>query len=151
MVGMSRTFLAAGVPLVVATLWQVASDQAADLMIDFHRRRTRDHLSTAAALRQAQLNMIGGDSRFKRPYYWAAFVPIGGYSGLLTSCTALSQRKEVRHGVRLRRRQGNGQSGVGGIICDVAERVGRHRNWVHKMRGSQSEDLHFRVSPRRAR
>jgi CHAT domain-containing protein len=81
MIGMSRTFLAAGVPMVVASLWQVASDPTADLMVDFHQRRTAGGMSTAAALRQAQLDMIGSsDFRFRQPYYWAPFVVIGGYA-----------------------------------------------------------------------
>lgn len=79
MVGMSRTFLFAGVPLVVASLWPVASDQTADLMISFHKYRKHSGLSSAEALRQAQIDMIDNPQRqYNRPYYWAAFILIGG-------------------------------------------------------------------------
>jgi CHAT domain-containing protein/tetratricopeptide (TPR) repeat protein len=81
MIGMSRTFLAAGVPLVVASLWPVASDPTADLMTSFHRYRKRAGLSTSQALRQAQLDMISnGASGHSGPYFWASFVLIGGYA-----------------------------------------------------------------------
>lgn len=81
MTGMSRAFIAAGVPTVVASNWPVDSDATAELMVNFHRYRKRDKLPTAAALRRAQLDMLnqpGG--RYQHPYYWAAFVTIGGYA-----------------------------------------------------------------------
>lgn len=81
MIGMSRAFMAAGVPTVVASHWPVESDATAELMISFHRNRKRQHLSTVEALRRAQSDMITGDvQRYRHPYYWAPFVVIGGYS-----------------------------------------------------------------------
>jgi CHAT domain-containing protein/Tfp pilus assembly protein PilF len=80
-VGMSRTFIAARIPLVVASLWPVDSDSTKDLMISFHRYRKSTDPITARALRQAQLDMIGGsDRRFAEPKYWASFIVIGGYA-----------------------------------------------------------------------
>ena len=80
-ISVSRPFIAAGVPVVVASLWPVESDSTAALMISFHRHRVRDHLSTSRALRLAQTEMIhGADARLHHPYYWAAFAVIGGYS-----------------------------------------------------------------------
>jgi CHAT domain-containing protein len=80
MIGMSRTFLAAGVPLVVASLWPVDSDLTADLMISFHKYRKPGKLSSAEALRQAQLDMIDQAPRqYNKPYYWAPFIVIGGH------------------------------------------------------------------------
>lgn len=80
-IGMSRTFVAAHIPLVVASLWPVDSDSTKDLMISFHRyRRSTDPIS-ARALRRAQLEMIdGSDQRFTEPKYWASFIVIGGYA-----------------------------------------------------------------------
>lgn len=81
MIGMSRTFLAAGVPLVVASLWPVDSDATATLMISFHKYRREDGLSSAAALRRAQLDIVGDPKRrYNSPYYWAPFITIGGYA-----------------------------------------------------------------------
>jgi CHAT domain-containing protein/predicted Zn-dependent protease len=79
MLGASRTFLATGVPLVVASQWQVDSEASARLMTDFHRRRKIEKLSTAEALRQSQLAMLR-DEKYQQPYYWAAFITLGGYA-----------------------------------------------------------------------
>ena len=81
MIGMSRSFLAAGVPLVAASLWPVDSNPTADLMTSFHRYRKRAGFSSAVALRQAQLDMLNSPERtYDRAYYWASFVLIGGYA-----------------------------------------------------------------------
>ena len=79
-IGVTRPFEAAGVPLVVASLWSVDSDATSDLMVSFHRTRKQFGRSTAEALRIAQLEMAGGGGKYRHPYYWAAFVVIGGYS-----------------------------------------------------------------------
>lgn len=76
--GFSRPFQAAGVPLVVASLWPVESEATAELMIDFHRLRKLNGLPTTEALRQAQARMLQNPSH-RYPYYWASFVVIGGY------------------------------------------------------------------------
>jgi CHAT domain-containing protein len=81
MIGASRTFLAAGVPLVVASQWAVDSESTAELMVRFHRYRKTGGLSTAQALRRAQLDMLEGDNEsYRDPYYWAGFVTFGGYA-----------------------------------------------------------------------
>lgn len=80
-VGFARSFLVAGVPVVVASLWPVDSDATAELMIRFHRFRRVKHLSTSQALQQAQQEMIAYDSSlYRSPFYWAGFVVIGGYA-----------------------------------------------------------------------
>jgi CHAT domain-containing protein/Tfp pilus assembly protein PilF len=81
MIGAARTFLAVGAPVVVASQWPVDSDAAAELMIRFHNYRKRQGSSTTTALRKAQLDLLtNADERFRQPYYWAAFLPIGGYA-----------------------------------------------------------------------
>lgn len=79
MIGASRTFLATGVPLVVASQWAVDSDASKELMVHFHRFRKTDGLSTAEALRRAQIEMLRSE-KYRQPYYWAAFAAIGGYT-----------------------------------------------------------------------
>jgi CHAT domain-containing protein/tetratricopeptide (TPR) repeat protein len=81
-IGMARPFIVSGVPLVVATLWSVDSEATAELMIDFHRLRKEGKLpSTAEALRSAQLHALqGAEANRRRPFYWAGFVAIGGYT-----------------------------------------------------------------------
>jgi len=81
MVGLTRTFLATGVPVVVASQWKVGSDATAALMERFHIHRRVDGLSTSHALRAAQLDLLNEpDGRFTNPYYWSAFAVYGGYS-----------------------------------------------------------------------
>jgi len=78
-IGFARSFLVAGVPVVVASLWPVDSDSTAELMIAFHRERRREHRATTAALARAQQEMMAREN-YRSPYYWAGFTLIGGYS-----------------------------------------------------------------------
>lgn len=84
-VSLARPFIAAKVPLVVASFWPVKSKFTEKLMTRFHQYRKtgkdRKTLSTAEALRQAQIDMLRGeDSNYHYPYYWASFMTIGGYA-----------------------------------------------------------------------
>ncbi len=80
-IGLARPFNAAGVPLVVASLWSVDSQATTELMIQFHRLRTREHYSSAQALRAAQVQMLrNGNPDHRSPYYWGSFSLTGGYS-----------------------------------------------------------------------
>lgn len=79
MIGLSRPFMARGVPLVVASLWPVESAATSRLMIGFHRHRKMDPLPTAEALRKAQVDMLrSSSSTDSLPRSWAAFVVLGG-------------------------------------------------------------------------
>ncbi|MGB8508890.1 MAG: CHAT domain-containing protein, partial [Pyrinomonadaceae bacterium] len=81
LMGMSRVFLEAGVPLVVASQWAVESESTAELMIKFHHYRRTAGLSSLGALRRAQIEILNDQNGLYRdPYYWAAFVPLGGYT-----------------------------------------------------------------------
>lgn len=80
-IGLARAFQGAGIPLVVASLWPVESYPTRELMVSFHKHRKRDGLSTAQALRQAQLDMIrSADPELRNPYHWAAYTVIGGHA-----------------------------------------------------------------------
>jgi CHAT domain-containing protein len=80
-IGLARPFQAAGIPLVVASLWPVESYPTKELMIAFHKHRKGDRLSTAQALRQSQIDMIrSGSFEFRKPYNWAAYTVIGGHA-----------------------------------------------------------------------
>ena len=79
MISMARPFMAAGVPLVVVSLWPVDSDSTAQLMINFHKYRKLENLPSAEALRRAQLEMLhSSEERLHQPYYWAPFIALGG-------------------------------------------------------------------------
>lgn len=78
-IGASRTFLAMKVPLVVASSWKVDSEATRTLMIRVHNLRKTEKISTIEALRQSQMEMLK-DEKYKQPYYWAAFMTVGGYT-----------------------------------------------------------------------
>jgi CHAT domain-containing protein len=79
MISLARPFLAAHVPLVIVSLWSVDSDPTSELMVSFHKHRKQENLSTAEALRRAQLDMLKRpEERFHSPACWGAFELIGG-------------------------------------------------------------------------
>ena len=73
LVGLTRGFMYAGAPRVVASLWRVPSKATAELMKRFYRGMLVEKLRPAAALRAAQIGMWR-EKRWNEPYYWAAFV-----------------------------------------------------------------------------
>lgn len=72
LVGLTRGFMYAGAPRLVASLWKVDDAATAELMKRFYRGMLRKGLRPAAALREAQVQMWNQE-RWKSPYYWAAF------------------------------------------------------------------------------
>jgi CHAT domain-containing protein len=73
LVGLTRAFLYAGAPRVVASLWQVNDHATSELMTHFYRGMLQEGLRPAAALRAAQ-RRIAQDPRWASPYFWAGFV-----------------------------------------------------------------------------
>ncbi len=78
LLGLSRGFMYAGAPRVIASLWRVADTATAKLMSTFYEGLLRDHVSAAAALRRAKLRLIR-DPLHSSPYYWAAFTLQGDW------------------------------------------------------------------------
>ncbi|HET6975411.1 MAG TPA: CHAT domain-containing protein [Pyrinomonadaceae bacterium] len=78
-IGIARTLLALGAPLVVGSQWKVDSEPTKDLMIAFHRNRKEKNMTTAESLRQAQLEVLSREQT-SAPFYWAAFSLFGGYA-----------------------------------------------------------------------
>ena len=81
MISMARPFLAARVPIVVASLWPLDSDSTRELMVNFQKGRKLGGMSTVDALRNAQITMLHSrNDVYWHPYYWAPFIVIGGYA-----------------------------------------------------------------------
>jgi CHAT domain-containing protein len=75
---LARYFLAAGVPNVVASLWDVDDASSRRLFGSFHRNLLAEH-DPVVALRKTQLSLLhGSDSYLAHPANWAGFVSIGG-------------------------------------------------------------------------
>jgi CHAT domain-containing protein len=73
LVGLTRGFMYAGAPRVVASLWKVDDKATAELMKRFYQAMRKDGLRPAAALRAAQVELLKTKNT-EDPYYWAAFV-----------------------------------------------------------------------------
>jgi CHAT domain-containing protein/tetratricopeptide (TPR) repeat protein len=74
LVGLTRGFMYAGSPRVVASLWKVDDKATAELMKRFYQAMVGEHhLAPAAALQAAQVAMWR-TKEWHAPYYWAAFV-----------------------------------------------------------------------------
>jgi CHAT domain-containing protein/Tfp pilus assembly protein PilF len=71
--GLTRGFMYAGTPRVVASLWNVKDEATAELMKRFYRNMMIGKSSPAAALREAQVSMWR-EPRWAAPYFWAGFV-----------------------------------------------------------------------------
>jgi CHAT domain-containing protein len=75
---LARPFLAAGVPMVVASLWNVDDRASHRLLVAFHRE-LRARGNVAEAMRHAQLELMGdADPSLQAPAAWAGFTVIGG-------------------------------------------------------------------------
>lgn len=76
LIGLTRGFMYAGAPRVVASYWRIDDRATADIMKRFYAAMLKDGLRPAAALRAAQVSM-SQDKRWHSPHYWAAFTVQG--------------------------------------------------------------------------
>ncbi|MHC5854782.1 CHAT domain-containing protein [Nostoc sp.] len=72
-IGLSRSFFAAGVPSVIAALWSVPDEPTASLMTEFYHN-LQQNPDKAQALRQAMLTTM---QKYPDPRNWATFTLIG--------------------------------------------------------------------------
>jgi CHAT domain-containing protein/tetratricopeptide (TPR) repeat protein len=72
-VGLSRAFIYAGSPSVIASLWSVDDEATRALMVSFYTH-LRQGLSKAESLRAAQMDLR---QKYPHPYYWAGFALTG--------------------------------------------------------------------------
>jgi CHAT domain-containing protein len=100
LIGLSRAFIHAGTPSILASLWKVSDDSTVELMGDFYRNLRS--MSKAEALRQAQLRLLGSSAvsaggqkaatlspstpnrdtmppEWSHPFYWARFILVGDW------------------------------------------------------------------------
>src|SRR5260370_1388428 len=78
LVGLTRGFMHAGVPRVVASLWSVDDRATAGLMKRFYRGVLGQGTRPAAALRAAQTE-LRQERGWLAPYYWAGFTLQGDW------------------------------------------------------------------------
>ncbi len=78
LIGLTRGFMYAGVPRVIASLWKVDDEATAEFMKTFYRHLLRENMTAASALRSTQTEMRR-QPRWRSPYYWAAFTLQGDW------------------------------------------------------------------------
>jgi CHAT domain-containing protein len=76
LVGMTWALMIAGAETIIAAKWEVDSETTTRLMLELHRALATG-VPPAAALRTAQLTLLRSP-RWVHPFYWAAFVDVGG-------------------------------------------------------------------------
>ncbi len=74
-IGLTRGFLYAGAKNVVVSLWKVADNSTADLIIDFHANLLKKK-SKSQALQASKLKLLK-NKQYSHPYFWSSFVLIG--------------------------------------------------------------------------
>lgn len=77
LIGLTRGFMFAGAPRVMASLWNVEDRATAQLMKKFYDEMLVKGIRPAAALRQAQRTMW---REHRPPYFWAAFTLQGDWN-----------------------------------------------------------------------
>jgi CHAT domain-containing protein len=87
-VALSRAFIYAGAPSVIASLWSVDDDATEQLMIAFYTH-LKEGLNKAEALRAAQLDIR---HRYSNPFYWAGFVLTGDPGNTMSELSPSSDR-----------------------------------------------------------
>jgi CHAT domain-containing protein len=78
LVGLTRGFMYAGAPRVVASLWKVDDRASAELMSHFYKALLDEGQSPAEALRSSKTAMWQ-KGPWRSPHYWSAFVLQGEY------------------------------------------------------------------------
>ncbi len=68
--GFARSFLAAGAPTLVLSLWPVADDSTEKLMTAFYKQLVNSSLREAMQKAQIEVSRIPG---FEHPFFWAPF------------------------------------------------------------------------------
>jgi CHAT domain-containing protein/Tfp pilus assembly protein PilF len=79
LVGLTRGFMYAGAPRVMASLWRVPDYATTELMTFFYQAVLGKGMRPAAALQAAQAAMRR-DRRWAEPYYWAGFILQGEWN-----------------------------------------------------------------------
>src|SRR5262249_8147106 len=73
LVGLTRGFMYAGTPRVMASLWKVDEDATVELIKRVYKKMEKEAQTPAAALREAQIEMWR-EKRWQQPYYWSGFI-----------------------------------------------------------------------------
>ncbi len=76
--GLAGVAIRAGARSTLASLWQIGDNSTALFIGEFYRQLKTGEVTTAEALRLAQLKLLN-DSAYNRPMYWAPYVLVGNW------------------------------------------------------------------------
>jgi CHAT domain-containing protein len=76
LIGLTRAFIYAGTPALVASLWSVNDQSTGILIKNFYSHFKADNKS--GSLREAQL-FLKSQKQFTHPYYWSCFEMVGDW------------------------------------------------------------------------
>jgi CHAT domain-containing protein len=76
--GLAGAAIRSGARSTVGTLWQVNDESTSMLMAEFYQQLAKSKISTAEALRNAQL-MLLNNRQYQNPYFWAPFLLVGNW------------------------------------------------------------------------
>ncbi|MDJ0616408.1 MAG: CHAT domain-containing protein [Calothrix sp. MO_192.B10] len=76
--GLAGVAIRAGARSTLASLWQIGDNSTALFISEFYRQLITGKVTTAEALRLAQLKLLN-DSAYTRPMYWAPYVLVGNW------------------------------------------------------------------------
>ena len=83
LLGLTRALLYAGAASVLVTLWEIDSEAALELMVDFYERLYADQgqkrPTKISALYQSMNRVREQREEWNHPYYWAPFVLVGDW------------------------------------------------------------------------
>jgi CHAT domain-containing protein len=78
LMSLNNAFLQVGAKSVLSSLWKVDDNATKELMKDFYQGLASEKMTTAEALRQAQIK-LAKNPQYKSPFYWAAFTIQGDF------------------------------------------------------------------------
>jgi CHAT domain-containing protein/tetratricopeptide (TPR) repeat protein len=78
LLGLTRGFMYAGAPRIVASLWEVDDRATEELMKYFYQGMLVRHLTASESLRSAQI-AVRNQPQWRSPYFWAGFVLQGDW------------------------------------------------------------------------
>lgn len=83
-ISLAHSFMYAGCPSVVMSLWKIDEKASADIITEFYKNLSRG-LPKGEALRRAKRAHIGSDDALAHPYFWAGMTLMGDNDPLYRS------------------------------------------------------------------
>ncbi|WP_264791009.1 CHAT domain-containing protein [Aureispira anguillae] len=82
LISLGRSFMYAGSPAVVLSLWE-QNDESTPILMDYFYENLKHKIDKDEALRQAKLRYLKSTKGLKaHPVYWAGFITVGNYQAI---------------------------------------------------------------------